>query len=386
MRDVVVIGGGPAGLAAARELALGGYDVLVLEEHSHIGQPVHCTGLLGLEAFEELPLPRDAILGVAGSAIFRAADGSSLVVSSERVRAAVLDRGAFDAALAREAERAGAEIRRDARVVGLERSDRCVIVVVAGAPPVAARACVLACGTNYRFNRAFGLGVPRAFVQTAQVEAPFPPLDHVTVQLGRDLAPGGFAWIVPLVRNGRAYARIGMMARNRIRGRFEQYLGGLAREFDLDRRTIPPPRLKMLPLAPIARTYASRVVAVGDAAGLVKPTTGGGIYYGVLSGRLAAQTLDEALRLNRLDEVGLRSYEERWRARLGPEIRIGLAFRALASRLSDRAVSALLDLGRTDGIGPLVAEAADFNWHRRAALALLKNPAFRRVVFESWWT
>ncbi|HWQ14434.1 MAG TPA: hypothetical protein VNL77_16660, partial [Roseiflexaceae bacterium] len=64
----------------------------------------------------------------------------------------------------------------------------------------------------------------------------------------------------------------------------------------------------------------------------------------------------------------------------GPEIRAGLAFRAVAARLGDRALHALVELARVDGLLPVVTEHADFNWHRRAALALLKHQAFRRIV------
>ena len=131
--------------------------------------------------------------------------------------------------------------------------------------------------------------------------------------------------------------------------------------------------------------YPSRVVAVGDAAGLVKPTTGGGIYYGLLSGSFAAETLDGALRAGDLRETALRAYENRWRDRLGAEIRIGLAFRTLASRLNDRAIDALIELARVDGIVPMLRQTADFNWHRQSALALLKHAQFRRILLSSLW-
>ena len=62
----------------------------------------------------------------------------------------------------------------------------------------------------------------------------------------------------------------------------------------------PAPRLRALPLGPVPRTWTDRILAVGDAAGLVKPTTGGGIYYGLLTGHLAADVLAEALRDDRL--------------------------------------------------------------------------------------
>jgi digeranylgeranylglycerophospholipid reductase len=384
VHDVIVIGAGPAGLAAAEALAARGRDVVVLEEHETVGHPVHCTGVVGREAFDELDLPRDTILGFARSAVFRAPDGLSVVVESDRVVAAVVDRGRFDRRLAQRASRAGAVVCTSSRVGRLEVRPREVAVWVVGEDrPRRARAMVLACGARYRFNRELGLGVPRAFLQSAQVETPFPETPHVEVQLGREIAPGGFAWTVPFERDGRPYARLGLMCTREAGRYFAAYAADRARRAGLDGLAAPPPRLKFLPLAPVRRTYAARVLAVGDAAGLVKPTTGGGIYYSVLSGRLAAETLDAALATDQLDERHLRVYETRWRERLGPEIRAGLAFRTLAVRLTDRAIRALVELARVDGLVPLVKDTASFNWHRSTALALLKHPAFRRAVLAS---
>jgi flavin-dependent dehydrogenase len=140
----------------------------------------------------------------------------------------------------------------------------------------------------------------------------------------------------------------------------------------------------MLPLGPISRTFGDRVVAVGDAAGLVKPTTGGGIYYGMLSGGFAAEVLDDGLRHDRLEQQTLRGYETKWRQRLGQEIKVGQAFRRLAETLSDESIDALIELGRQNGVVPILQRTASFNWHRKAALALLGHPSFRRIVFRSW--
>ena len=140
---------------------------------------------------------------------------------------------------------------------------------------------------------------------------------------------------------------------------------------------------RALPLGPIARTWTDRILAIGDAAGLVKPTTGGGIYYGLLTGHLAATVLAAALRENRLGARRLREYERRWRARLGREIRAGLAFRAIAARLNDLAIDRLIELARVDGIVPLLKQTADFNWHQSAARALLRHAEFRRIVVRS---
>ena len=385
MKDVLIVGGGPAGLIAARTLARCGHEVVVLEEHAAIGSPVHCTGILGLDAFEELELARTPICGIASSARFRAATGQSVLVESNRIRAAVVDRAAFDETLAQQALAAGATIETGARVRHLDMGERSVLAHLGSADrPVAARACVLACGANYRFNRQLGLGVPRVFIQSAQIEASFPIQDRIEVYLGRTVAPGGFAWVVPFMREESSYAKIGLMCETRAASWFREFVERVGDESGTDRSSWPEPRLKILPLAPVRRTYGARLLAVGDAAGLIKPTTGGGIYYGLLSGYWAAEVLDTALRRDSLDARSLRKYQARWRERLGPEMRAGLAFRTLASRLDDRAIGALVELAAVDGLVPLVERTADFNWHRETALALLRNASFRRVVLSSF--
>jgi geranylgeranyl reductase family protein len=385
VRDVAVVGAGPAGLMAARALAQAGHDVVVLEEHAAIGVPVHCTGLLGVQAFDELDLPHDAILTTRHAARFVAADGSSVDVNADHVRAAVVDRAGFDQALADRCRAAGAELRADARVRQIDITRRRVLISGdTGAADVEARVCVLACGASYRFNRALGLGTPRAFVQSAQLEVPFDGPEQIEVHLGRTVAPGGFAWVVPFERGDRRFNRVGLMCDTGAMTRFREFATAIRARHD-PAADWPEPRLKILPLAPVGKTYGERLLAIGDAAGLVKPTTGGGIYYSLLSGRMAAEVVDAALRADDLSERALREYETTWRARLGTEIRIGLAFRSLVTRLNDRAIDALVDLARVDGVVPLLKQTADFNFHGASALALLRHAQFRRILLGSLW-
>jgi geranylgeranyl reductase family protein len=384
MRDVAVVGAGPAGSIAARLLARRGHDVVMLEEHGNVGLPVHCTGLLGLDAFEEFDLPRNTILGRTSAARFWAADGSSVTVRSARVNAAVIDRAAFDGALTSQAVGAGAGLCAGWRVERIDVGAAGVAITRAGSSEtIEARACVLACGANYRFHAGLGLGRPQAYLQSVQLETPFVENPHVEVSFGRETAPKGFAWLVPFRRGGEPYARMGLMCEADGRQRFDRFARALCDRVGFEPGRLPAPRFKMLPLAPVSKTFADRVVAVGDAAGLVKPTTGGGIYYGLLSGAMAADTLDGALARNRLGESALKGYEQAWRRRLGAEIRVARAFRHMAERLDDEAINSLIELARVNGIVPLLQETASFNWHRKAAVALMGHAAFRRIVLRS---
>ena len=142
------------------------------------------------------------------------------------------------------------------------------------------------------------------------------------------------------------------------------------------------PRAKILPLGPIRRTYAARVLAVGDAAGLVKATTGGGIYYSLVSARIAAETLSGALSANDLSDRALSSLRSPLARALGEELDAQMQLRRLAHRLSDEDIDGLFELARTDGIMPIVRRTARFNRHRDLIVSLLNHPPARRVLMR----
>ena len=143
------------------------------------------------------------------------------------------------------------------------------------------------------------------------------------------------------------------------------------------------PRQKVLPLEPLDRTFADRLLIAGDAAGIVKSTTGGGIYYSLLTASLAARTLARALDNDELVDGALAEYETAWKDRLGSELRSQLMLRRIAQRLTDSDIDGLFDLARTDGIMPLMRQTAAFNHHREFIVALLKHPPARRLLFKA---
>ena len=270
------------------------------------------------------------------------------------------------------------------RVTTLEITDAGVRAM-AGDDAISARVAILACGASYALQRRFGLGLPLRYLQTAQRELPVRTLRDVEVHFGHDVAPGGFAWAVPVDRPDGPHVRIGAMATHGADRWYASMCGRIAAAWGLgDWEAAGRPRHKILPLGPIDRTFGNRLLVIGDAAGLVKPTTGGGIYYSIVSGSLAADVAGEGLARDRLEAASLATYETRWRAHLSSEFKAQAALRKAAEVMSDDDIDALFDLAKTDGIMPIVRKTAQFNQHRHLIRALFNHAPARKVLLRAF--
>jgi digeranylgeranylglycerophospholipid reductase len=381
MHDVVIIGGGPAGLHAGARLARAGFSTTLLEEHSAVGDPVHCTGVLTADAFADFNLSTRSRLNELTTARFWSPAGVQITYAAARVEAVVIDRGVFDRELLEQAAASGVVVQQDARATSVQVDDSGVTVTTVSGD-VRARVCILACGANYALHRQLGLGMPRLFLNTAQLELPARHPGDVELHFGSEIAPKGFGWAVPVARAGQSCARVGIMCEQDAPRYFDRIVGRIASRWGINAAHIPKPRQKILPLAPISRTYGDRLIAIGDAAGLVKPTTGGGIYYSLVSAALAVDVLEPALAADDLSAARLEQYQSRWRERLSSEFQAQLRLRLIAHRMSDGDIEQLFELARTDGVMPIVRRTASFNKHRKLILELLKHPPVRQIILR----
>lgn len=329
--DVLIVGGGPAGLVAARELATldASLDILLLERDRAIGAPVRCGEGVGAKGLAEFLDPGEAggsfISRRISRVIFWAPDGTEVRVAEGDV-GYVLDRTRFEPILAGQAGRAGAEIVIGTEVTALRRAgERWLASTVGprGEGTVSARVVIGADGVEGMVGRWAGLDtrVPardmESCAQYVVAGIDFDP-DAIYLHFGDQIAPGGYAWVFP---KGVGVANVGLgivalhadgrPAREHLDAYLERHFpGGVRTSYTVG---------GVIVHTTIKRTVTDGLLLCGDAAHMVNPLSGGGIVTGMKAGRLAAHTVAAALRDGDTSAARLQRYHDEWMALLGDD-------------------------------------------------------------------
>jgi len=376
--DGIIIGSGPSGSQVAYRLASRGYHVAVLEQKPEAGGKLCCTGIIGVECANVFSIDPTVILRQVSSARISAPSGTEIRVARDEPQAVVLDRTAFDRHLARRAQETGADFFFHSAVADIQIEREKVSIRTTG-QTFEAKVAVIAPGFNPRLVEKLGMGTWADFVAGAQAEVSTNEMDEIEVYLGREIAPGFFAWLVPTAP-GRA--RVGLLTRQSPGTYLKKLLASLKARGKIDAAADVELHHGGIPLKPAPRTYGERVIIVGDAAGQVKPTTGGGIYYGMLGADFAAETIHRAFQSGDFSAEGLAGYERAWQKKMGQELRTGYQARKLFERLSDEWINHIFSYVKRRGIMERLAQMNDlsFDWHGEALLALLRSIGMGGVI------
>ena len=379
MYDVIVVGAGPSGLNTARRLAENGLKVLVLEKKSEIGEHVICTGIVGEDIFKRFSLSKNSILKEIRKVKVISPFMNYLNYEHPNSFAYVVDRKKFDGYLGEKAQSKGVKIELNSKVEDISINKNSVEVIAKRdekyKEKYLSQLIIIATGVNYKLQKKLGLGFPNDFLKGIQAELNIKDGEYTHVFIGRDVAPGAFAWVVPI---GKETARVGLMTEGNPKECFKR----LIEKFFPDKiRSLKKERIQFKPIAQglISKTYSNRVLTVGEAAGQVKTTTGGGIYYGLLCSEFASQVILKRFNERDFSERALSEYEKLWKKALKKEILIGYYARKLCGKLNDNQIENLFRIIQSDGILPLVKNKGDFDWHSELLLAFLRKISFKLI-------
>lgn len=366
--DVIVVGAGPVGSAAARECARLGLSVLCLEEHGTIGHPVQCTGLLSTAAFAECRVTEHSVLNRVQGAFITSGRGTEIRIDGRTTKAFVVDRGILDREMATLAADDGAEFQLKTTVCGI-RNHHLLTRGAYGHQEFPFRILIAADGPRSTIARMRGMA--RAPVYLAGIQADLPgECDPRFVHIYPDASPGFFGWSVPLAP-GRI--RIGLCAATDAAARFQAF----SRKFGSANTHLVT---GTLPLGIMPKTYGHRTLFTGDAAGLAKPTSGGGIYTGVRSARHAAAVAADACETKDLSDTALAAYERRWKEDFGRELALGFRLFSLRQKISPDEMDDLIRVLGNPDIIRIIEEHGDMDRPGSLVRKLLIQPALLGMI------
>ena len=379
--DTIIIGGGPSGLQTAHFLSQNKLNVALFEKDPCIGMDVVCSGVLSKEAFQRFDLPTDSINGCLKEAELYSPSNGNIQYSHPEESVVVVDRHHFDNSLAERASSSGTEIFLNSKVVSISNHDNfveCEIKTGNTTRIYRAKTAVIATGVSFNLQESLGMGRPKKILKGIQVEINATEIEKLKMYWGNQYSKGFFGWVIPI--NG-SRAKIGVMTEKNPMEGLENIFSQLglksnllAGKYKIQRRGISFGRIK--------NPVFNRILAVGEAAGLVKTTTGGGIYYGLISAGIASEVINNALSNTTFHPHLLSGYEKLLRNEFSKEIKFGEFFHSFYSDLSDNEINQLFDAAKKDNLLSYISQNGKFDWHKEAVINILKSPNLRKILIK----
>lgn len=328
--DVAVVGAGPGGSTAALRLARAGARVVLLDRQS-FPRDKPCGGGLTIRATRLLPVDVSPVVEDAVDRVdVRLRFGRATRHRFERPIALMTQRRRLDAFLAERAAAAGADFRDGVRVRGIEAGADGAVVVLDGGERIAAALVIGADGANGVSSAALGLGADRLFGVALEGNAPMTRereawhRARVTLEIGT--VPGGYGWVFP--KHDHVNVGVGGWASEG--PRLRDHLARLCRVHGVAPSELTDVRGHRLPLRRAWTGVArGRAAVIGDAAGLVDPLSGDGMFEAFLSSELVSEAALDVLAGR---ARGLEPYGRRLQLSLAGHAATAWAARALLER------------------------------------------------------
>lgn len=368
--DVIVIGAGPIGSYTGYLLAREGLDVRIFEKNSFAGKDVNCTGIVSIECLKRVKVSNKIIQRQINSIKAFSPSGDFIHYSSVDPLAYVIDRCLFDREVNIMSQKEGAITYFNMWVKGIDNKHdtfKIIVETVDGLKEFNSKVGVIA--TGFELTSLFGFTNKVVdYSYGIQTEVIMNGVNDVEVYFGNDIAPGSFGWVVPI---NDETSKIGLITKKNP----SVYLKNFLKHpfiYNRVREDYKRTKCSPIPLTTIPKSYAERLLIVGEAAGQVKTTTGGGIYFGFLCSEIAVETILKAFKHNNFSENFLSQYERKWRQRIESELKAGKMIRSIFSRLTDRQIDFIINLAKKDGIISVI-KRSDFDWHKDIVSYLIRN-------------
>jgi digeranylgeranylglycerophospholipid reductase len=386
--DAIVVGGGPVGSYAALNLAKLGVEATVFEEHSTIGFPSHCAGHISIKSLSSMglyPLPKGIVENTFCAANFHSPLGSKFSIRLSCPVTLALDRARFDQFLADQAQNAGARLVLGSCVQSLLLKDGFVkgvnIRQTDGSEKKVYSKIVLDSeGVSSRLLRQAGLKTLKTGGLVYAVEAEVDTvqdveLDTVEVYFGKSYSPGFYGWLIPRPDGS---AKVGLATNH---GDPREYLKRLMFKHPVASKQLSKAKITQLGYhvitlgGPINKSYADGFLAVGDCASQVKPTTGGGVIFGLTAAKAAADVASQAIARGDVSSNALQTYQKRCNELLKFDFLVMLRIRRFLDSLSDQRLDEMLRVCGKLGVDKALRDVDEIDFQGKMLLTAVRKPS-----------
>jgi len=385
--DAAVIGGGPIGGQVAKKIAEKGFNVAIFEEHKTIGEPLKCAGLVSSRVFDFCSFSKEKIIQnqIKGAHI-HSPSGDILTIGGDKVHAYVIDRTKFDHKIIKSAEEKGAELYLENKVLSTQKHNNYIELTTAQKHDIQCKILIGADGPHSKIRDRFSLPTPKEILKGIGVEVINISLDpdYVEIFVGKHIAPGFFSWVIPTNKEG-SEARIGLCISPEIKEPPRYFLENILKnkhnlklfnEIKIIKKTGGA-----IPLGSLKRTYDDNLLLVGDAAAQVKPTSGGGIYTGLLCANQCSTVASEALEIDNFSSTFLSKYHKLWSSEIGRELFLGMKFRKIFKKLNDEQINKYVKKFQNQKIIDTISNHGDIDYPSKLVKPLLKkNPSLIKLL------
>jgi digeranylgeranylglycerophospholipid reductase len=385
--DIGIVGAGPVGGYIASQLANHVDSLALIEQHKTVGKPVNCAGLVTPRVFDKFSIPKKNIVqNEIKGAHFHSPSGKILTIGDNKIQALSIDRTAFDQYLVSQAEQKKVSIFLSKKVRSIQKQKENIDVICSKDHMFSCSCLIGADGPYSKIRDLFGFPQPIEYLRGigAVVDDVSLDPDFVEIFIGNSIAPGFFAWMIPINRKGTS-ARLGLCINQKEPKSPKHYFEKLfecppVKPF-LESANIKEKMGGTIPLGALKQTVGDNVLLVGDAAAQVKPTSGGGIYPGLISAGHCVSTVKKAFDDNNFSKELLKSYHEAWRNDIGKELVLGMQFRKVFKNLTDKHFEKYIEKFNTPSITAAITQYGDIDYPSKLVKPILKKvPSILRLI------
>jgi flavin-dependent dehydrogenase len=364
--EIAIVGAGIAGNYLAYLLRQQNIPCLVLEKQkSLLNRPLQCAGIISQKILQLVSFPKEIIINQVKNVLITTPNGHSSIIKGQE-HPLIIDRIKFDAYFGQQAIKLGAQYLFNAKYLKHAKLKDGKILILTTKERVICKLVVGADGPGSKVARNFGIHINS--IPAAQVRVPFPYKTDQTSMIFDPSWKELFGYIVP--ENVNHICRIGV-ASKRFPGKA---LKKLLSSLNIDEKDIIDKQGGLIPFGYPQKLVLDQTVLIGDAASMVKATTGGGIIMGVSAVKLLANAIQIAYSQNRYtQDIFMKFYHRPFHRKLGIELVIHYLIRLFLLKIKPEDFQKMLVLYENQEIKSIIWEHADMDFPLQLILKLMRK-------------